>query len=177
MCRIWADACLKGAGASDRQECYMHTFEQETAEKHHINELEAINCVAAVRAFVNKAHAGGTIQVHCDNQCAVDALTSGRAKNEVLAACARAMWYHAATTQTDLKFTHVPGEGMALPDALSRVSLHKEFEEKAWAFIREIPLRVVYIKGSLFDYSILNDFRPKDEEAGDSGEGPPTSCT
>ena len=98
VCRIWADACLKGAGASDGSECYMHTFTQEYSEAHNINELDALNCVAAVRTFVKQAHKGGTIEVHCDNKAAVDALTSGRARDQVLAACCRAIWFHAART-------------------------------------------------------------------------------
>ena len=164
--RIWADACTKGVGASDGSECYMHTFAEDVAQNHHINELEAINCVAAVRTFVTAQHAGGTVEVHCDNQSTVDALTSGRAKNQVLAACARAMWYQAACTDTDLTFTHVPGEEMSLPDALSRAESDHRHEERARAFIRDIPLRVINVEASAFNYSILYDYSTMGQRAG-----------
>ena len=168
VARIWADACTKGAGATDGSDCYMHTFSDEVARSH-INELEALNCVAAVRTFISDKHAGGTIQVHCDNQSSVDALTSGRARNHVLAACARAMWYHAACTDKDLAFTHVPGEEMALPDALSRAQSDPKHDDRTRAFIRQIPLRVIRVDESAFNYSVLNDYRILGQRAGRRG--------
>ena len=153
--RIWADACPKGAGASDGKSCYMHQFSDEMTDGHNINELEAINCMAAVRAFVTRDHAGGTVEVHCDNRSAVDALTSGRARDLILAACARAMWFHAACMEVDLKFTHVAGEAMVLPDALSRVAVDARHDRLARAFIRDIPLRVIKVGHEMFDYNLL----------------------
>ena len=167
--RIWADACPKGAGASDGRQCYMHKFPHRVTNSHHINDLEALNCLAAVRKFVTPEHAGGTTEVHCDNRVAVDASTSGKARNEVLAACARAMWFHAAINQVDIKFTHVPGEAMALPDALSRAGVDRANKERARAFISDIPLRVVDIEEDKFDYSILYDFRPVGQQPGGGG--------
>ena len=153
--RIWADACLVGAGASDRQVYYSYVFTKSVAANHSITQLEALNCLAAVRLMVTRAHAGGTIQVHCDNQPAVDALTSGRARNEVLAACARAVWRHAAETDTQIRFTHVPGEAMALPDALSRVDVDNISRQKAQRFIEDLSLRHIRVTDATFAYSLF----------------------
>ena len=151
--RIWADACLKGAGASDGSKFYEHVFSTQVAETHHIVHLEAVNCLAAVRSFVVKGLAGGTIEIMCDNRASVDAFTSGRARDGVLAACARALWYHAAEMDVDLKFTHVPGEAMALPDALSRASLDAASRNKADQLIRRLSLRRVTPGEGVFNYN------------------------
>ena len=111
--------------------------------------------MAAVCAFVNPTHAGGTMEVFCENKCAVNALTSGRVKDQVLAACARAMWAHAAKTDTDIRLSHTPGEGMALPDALSRASTDQRYEILARPFIADIPLKVKGVSQTIFNYSIL----------------------
>ena len=150
--RIWADACLVGAGASDGEKYYEYTYPEHVTASHHITQLEAINCLAAVRRFVTSHQRGGIIEIFCDNRPTVDALTSGRAKDEVLAACARALWMHAATTETDLAFTHVPGEGMGLPDALSRVALDPNSRVEADRLINKLRLRPVKADHSDFAY-------------------------
>ena len=150
--RIWADACLVGAGASDRDHYYTYKFPSAVTANHNITQLEAINCLAAVRLMVSDADGGGTIMIYCDNRPAVDALTSGRARNEVLAAVARAMWFHAAATDTNLRFSHVPGEAMALPDALSRVHVDPISKAKANRFIADLSLRPVEPATQAFTY-------------------------
>ena len=151
--RIWVDACLKGAGASDGKRYYEFTFKDDFSAAHHITQLEALNCLAAVRTFVDATQAGGTVQVYCDNQPAVDALTSGRAKDNILAACARALWLHAANTDTDIRFAHVPGEGMSLPDALSRASLGSRDRRRADHLISSLCLAPVDVGEDAYDYS------------------------
>ena len=114
--------------------------------------LEAVNCLAAVRTFVSADQAGGTVEVMCDNNASVNAFTSGRARDSVLAACARALWYHAAGTDVDLTFTHVPGEGMVLPDALSRASLDAGGRARADTLISRLSLQRVPISRTQFNY-------------------------
>ena len=58
--RVWADACLTGAGASEGVRFYEHVFSNKSTSQHNITQLEALNCVAAVRTFVSKTCAGGT---------------------------------------------------------------------------------------------------------------------
>ena len=153
--RIWADACLKGSGASDGQRYYEFTFPRPLADGHIIAHLEALNCLAAARLFVDRSTAGGIVEIMCDNRPSVDAFTSGRARDPVLAACARALWFVAAKADAELVFTHVPGEGMALPDALSRASLDSTFRARADAFIADLGLVPVIATSAHFDYHSL----------------------
>ena len=153
VARIWADACMDGAGASDGSGFYTHRFPTRVKETHHIAQLEALNCVAAARAFVGPQHAGGTIEIHCDNKPSVDAFKSGRARDPVLAACTRALWFRAAQTDTSFTFTHVPGEAMALPDALSRVHVDKEHRDLAKTLIARLRLKPTRVTPLTFSYS------------------------
>ena len=153
--RIWADACLAGGGASDRNVYYAYVFPPALAVNHNTTQLEALNCLAAVRLMVTPDHAGGTIHIYCDNMPAVKAITSGRARDLVLAACARAIWAHAATTDTSFRFTHVPGAALALPDALSRVAISHTYAEQATRFIRQLGLRPVKVTQEAYAYSLF----------------------
>ena len=150
--RIWADSCLRGAGASDGKKYYEHVFTKAHAAAHHITQLEALNCLAAVRLFVLEEHADGTAEIMCDNRATVDAFTSGRARDVVLAAAARALWFHAAHAGADLRFTHTPGEAMALPDALSRASIDASGRARADGYITKLALTRVRARGRDFDY-------------------------
>ena len=150
--RIWADACLRGAGASDGKRYYEFVFSPAFTASHHIAQLEGLNCLAAVRAFVTSDLAGGTVEIMCDNRPSVDAFTSGRARDEVLAACARALWFQAANADVDIRFTHVPGEAMALPDALSRAAVDASGRARADHFIAKLSLRRVRINGADYNY-------------------------
>ena len=116
--RIWADLSLKrGGGATDRTSAYTYTYHKKMADSHHITHHEAINVLAAVMIFVNDSHATGTVEVYCDNSASISSYSSGRARNPVLPACCRAMWHHAATIQTCIRFAHVPGEAIVVPGA------------------------------------------------------------
>ena len=150
--RLWVDACPKGAGASDGSAYYEHVFDASFSASHHIVHLEALNCLAAVRTFTPKLAAGGTIEVMCDNRASVDAFTSGRARDGVLAACSRALWFHAASADVQIKFTHVPGERMALPDALSRASIDASGRARADDLIRRLSLKRVRVGREQFQY-------------------------
>ena len=151
--RIWADACMEGAGASDGDKYYTYRFPRQMSDSHHISQLEAINCTAAARTFIGKAHGGGTVEIHCDNKSSVDAFRSGRAKDPVLAACTRALWYKAAEEDTTITFTHVPGEAMALPDALSRVHVDRTHRDLAARLIASLRLKRVDAPPTVFSYA------------------------
>ena len=151
--RVWADACLDGGGASDGTTYYTYKFPNKMAEDHHITQLEAINCMAAARSFVTKEHAGGMIELHCDNKSTTDALRSGRARDVVLAACTRALWYKAAETGVAFRFTHVPGEEMALPDALSRAYLDNEHRDLANKLVHTLGLKQRVLSPATFSYA------------------------
>ena len=60
---VWADACLEGAGATDGKRYYAYRFPGKVTSTHDIVHLEAMNCVAAARAFASHADAGGIIHI------------------------------------------------------------------------------------------------------------------
>ena len=151
--RIWADSSLKGGGATDGERCYAHSYPSDTSDTHHITQLEAVNVLAAARAFVSPAHAGGHVEIYSDNMSSVSVYTSGRARDPILAACCRAMWYHAAQTQTMLVFTHVPGEDMVLPDALSRASFDPRLSALADAIIEREGISRISLPKAKFSYT------------------------
>ena len=151
--RIWADSSLHGAGATDGVACYAYNYPQAIAAAHHITQLEALNVLAAVRTFVNKSHAAGIVQIHGDNLASLSSFTSGRARDTVLAACCPAMWYHAAETHTKLEFSHLPGESMVLPDALSRSGFDPRLRAKAGEIISHLVLSEVKVRRSSFSYA------------------------
>ena len=151
--RVWADSCLEGGGATDGKAYYSYQYPKQMMDQHHISHLEAINVLAAVRTFITKEHAGGTVEIYCDNSASVHAYSSGRARDTVLAACCRAMWYHAAATQTTLTFTHLPGEGMVLPDALSRAHLDRAMSAKAQNIVETMGLVKATASPKAFAYA------------------------
>ena len=151
--RIWADSSLRGAGATDANSCYAYEYPKSIAASHHITQLEALNVLAAVRTFVTREHQGGTIVVYGDNMASMSSYSSGRARDTVLAACCRAMWYHAADTQTRLVFDHIPGETMVLPDALSRASFDPALARKARHIVASRALSEVRVNKDRFSYS------------------------
>ena len=150
---IWADACLQGGGATDGKYCYSYTFPHRLKNNHHITHLEAINCLAAARTFIQPEDEGSTIIINCDNLPAVNAFKGGRAKDPVLNACARAFWFLAAGAQVQFEFNHIPGEHMQVPDALSRAMTAGEHRAKAEAFISSMSLLPVNIEYKAFTFS------------------------
>ena len=150
---IWADACLEGGGATDGRHCYSYVFPEAIKNNHHITHLEAINCLAAARVLTTDQDRGNTVIVNCDNMAAVEAYRGGRARDHVLGACARAMWYLAARNQVIYQFNHVPGELMTIPDALSRVMLSQKFRDLADSFITDMALQPVTVGRADFMFS------------------------
>ena len=148
---IEADSCLKGGGALGDGKCYMYEYPPALAAAH-ISQLEAINCMAAVRALITPAHRGLTVLVECDNSAAVAVFGSGRGRDPVILASARAIWRHAAEIDCALTFRHVPGEFMDAADALSRAPLSASHAARARSVVVERGLRLVEVDFSHFDF-------------------------
>ena len=150
---IEADACLKGFGAHDGDRCYSTHVTESMAQSHSISRLECINCLMAVRTFVGAQHRGMTILVKCDNEATVYTYMWGRAKDRVMSACARAMWYEAASKDVVIKVVHVPGVLMTVADALSRAPISSEDANKADRIKLEHSLREIKPNRKLMMYS------------------------
>ena len=69
------------------------------------------------------------VLVKTDNIANAFSLTTGKACDPVIAACSRELWLVAATNQLTIKVQHVPGETLALADALSRRHKSPDFEQ------------------------------------------------
>ena len=78
-----------------------------------------VNIHLAVRLF-NHQWASKKVLIHCDNAAVVSVLKTGKTRDPYLGACARNVWYVAATSDIDLEYTHIRGIDNKVADALSR---------------------------------------------------------
>ena len=62
---------------------------------YNINHLEMINIMVALKIWGNVG-SNRKININCDNLPVVEVLKSGRANDNILAACARNIWLHTA---------------------------------------------------------------------------------
>ena len=67
--------------------------------------------------------------VKCDNQAIVSTLTSGRARDPFLGACARNIWYETALRDIDVQYVHVLGQNNRTADLLSRSNSSTDMQE------------------------------------------------
>lgn len=138
--RILADSCLTAGGATDFHSYYEFVYPPKVAAAYHISVLEALNCLIALRLFLTDADNHTTVQLYCDNSATVQILTTGRARDPVMAAIARAVWYIIASRDIYLIATHVPGQDMFIPDALSRAHTSAAYRLAADRIIEDLSL-------------------------------------
>ena len=137
------DACLTGVGATDGQWAYGQQILDVADERYSITELEAINIVVALHSFINTADRGGHVLVRCDNLAAVQALSSGRARNPILQECARAAWMVQAIMDVEVSFNHIPGIDNDVADALSRAHVGVTHATRASTLVSHYSLSCV----------------------------------
>ena len=70
-----------------------------------------------------------------DNMATKYALSSGRTRDPVLAACAREIWLISALKDVDILIYHAPGDTLVLADALSRRSINPDMDILASSLI------------------------------------------
>ena len=148
---IEADSCLKGGGALGDGHCYMFEYQPPLSEGH-ISQLEAVNCMAAIRILLGQRHAGQTVMVECDNSAAVSIFATGKGREGVILACARAIWRHSVDLDCHLIFKHTPGVLMHAADTLSRACLSAAHESAAWNLVRERNLIVTKADPEMFNF-------------------------
>ena len=75
-----------------------------------------------------------------DNTGAKCALSTGRTRDPILAACAREIWLISAVKQVDILIFHAPGETLILSDALSRASFDPRLKKLARSLVLKSKL-------------------------------------
>lgn len=143
---IEADSSLVSGGAwANRSYYYIYTYTPRMIAAYNICQLEAINYLMAIRAFTNHSPPGTRIELIGDNEGAINGISSGRAADAILASVARALWFHAASRQLHVTFTHRPGHEIPGADILSRAAVSRADRARARDFIKTNQLSSVKV--------------------------------
>ena len=138
--RIECDACLEGGGGFSPTHYYSVRFPLSWMVNHHISRLEALNVIIALKSLLTDDLRCTEILIITDNIAAAYSLTTGRARDPVIASCARELWLIAATRQLTIKVEHAPGESLVLADALSRCHKSPDHENYITKTVYELNL-------------------------------------
>ena len=125
------DACLSGLGARSGEVFYTEEFPEFLQRLHlSITHLEMFNVLVATRMFASQ-WASHTVNLGCDNKSTVAVLQSAKAKDRLLAACAKQIWLFSTVYDFTLVPFHRPGSEMERlgVDALSRRHLSQKFRD------------------------------------------------
>lgn len=150
---IEADSCLLGGGGFDGKHFYSITYTSTMTKAYHISQFEALNCMFALRALGKKYPPKSHIEIRCDNIATIWTFAGYKARDKVMLAAARAIWFLANEKQWILSFTHVPGVDMVLSDGLSRESLGEGYEKIVIAETKKRCISRIFPDFKLFDFS------------------------
>ena len=134
------DACPQGGGGFSDSQFYEIAFPKAISGTLNISQIEALNLVLALKTLIPASLTNARILVKTDNTGAQCALSTGRTRDSVLAACAREVWLISAVKQVDILIHHAPGESLVLADALSRASFNPRLKELARSLVLEREL-------------------------------------
>lgn len=136
---------VSGAAWSDHGAYYVHAYTPRMSASYNICQLEAIKYLIAVRVLTRNSSPGTRIELVGDNEGAINGISSGRAADAILASVARALWFHAASRQLHITFTHRPGKEIPSADALSRSSMSRVHRARAREFVKSHALTHVKV--------------------------------
>ena len=103
--------------------------------------LEMLNIVVASKLWA--VHwKDKKIKIYCDNMAVVQVLNTGRARDQILAPCAKNIWLIAATYNIEFICSHISGPTNKIADLLSR-----------WALTVN-PVAKLHIDLTLLNYNI-----------------------
>ena len=115
---IVLDACLQGLGGAFHNEVYALPIPLGFKD-YDIVHLEILNIVVALKIWANKWK-DKKIEIKCDNMAVVDVIRSGRARDQILAKCARNIWLITSIFNINLVVNHIPGQENTVADLLYR---------------------------------------------------------
>ena len=118
---IECDSSMEGGGGNSEEHFYHQQYTTSFKKQHpEIIHREAANLLIALRTLRPANPQGLHVVIHTDNMGSQQALESGKAHDIILAACARQLWFEAATNDHTFEIKHKYGHDMPLADALSR---------------------------------------------------------
>ena len=115
---VYLDACLTDFGAAFANKVYALPIPLGF-KNYTIVHLEILNIVVAIKIW-GEIWQNQAIDIKCDNMAVVEVLRSGRARDPILATCARNIWLLTAIFNIQLTVTHIPGVQNEVADLLSR---------------------------------------------------------
>lgn len=150
---IECDSSLVGGGGVSKPFCYTWTYTIGHKEKFwEIHQLEAVNLIVAYQTLApeHNIHPANVI-VHTNNMASSYALSSGKTKDEILAACSRQLWLMASVNCHEIIIKHKSGVEIPMSDALSRMSVDdgKRYMKLVYEIVKQ---------GRHFVDPVLNDY-------------------
>ena len=118
------DACLEGGLGFSSTHSKSVRFPLEWIVRHHISQLEALNVIIALKSLIPDDLHSTEIVIRTDNIASAYSLTNGKAKDPVIASCARELWLIAATRQLIIT---VPGESLVLANTPEPPQVHHAY--------------------------------------------------
>ena len=131
------DACPQGGGGFSDTAFYEIIFTSTYVQSLNISQIEALNLVLALKTLIPPSMTNTRVLIKTDNTGAKCALSTGRTRDPILAACAREIWLISAVKQVDILIHHAPGESLILADALSRASFDPRLGKLARSLVLE----------------------------------------
>ena len=116
--QVHLDASLTGLGRTYNSMVHSIAIPRDY-KKYSIVHLEAHNIVVACKLWA-KAWEKRQIHIFCDNMALFEVLNTGKARDSVLAMCARNIWLISAMFNIHLKVIHITRKKNSLADLLSR---------------------------------------------------------
>ena len=149
---IFLDASLTGLGGVFGHQVYALALPKDFMG-YNIVHLEMLNIVMALKVW-SQNWANNRVHIFCDNRAVVDTLNFGRARDDILATCARNVWLLTAMFNITLITTHVYGTKNVIADLLSRWDKTADNVNKLAQHIQK-PIWVdTHLDLTLLNYSI-----------------------
>ena len=115
---VHLDACLTGFGSCFANMVYVLPIPLGYKD-YTIVHLEILNIVVALKIW-DDYWQDKIIEIKCDNMAVVEVWESGRARDGILATCARKIWLLTSLFNIQLVVNHIPGIHNETADLLSR---------------------------------------------------------
>ena len=150
------DSTLTGCGGLTDSEFFHSPFPPSIQQLClDINALEILGVLVAVRLW-GPCYAGRKILLYCDNLQAVQAINSGRTRNEFIGRCVRQLWLETASYHFHIRAVHLPGVENRLADSLSRWDLSSRYRNLFYEQIQGRTMSECTVSDDLF--ILFDDF-------------------